>query len=304
MKLKNIFISLLAATALVACSDDEQSWNNGNATVEMGQSEISVRENAGIFNVPIVVTGEQNDYIRVTVEVAETGTTPAMEDVHYYITSKSIVIPADATSGNIEISAVNDNDINENRTFTITIVDAEGAQIGSQATANVELRDEDSDFYEKLKGSWVITGINANDGTSPISWQGTITGVNEGEDGYGEVLYLSGFGGYDFISATLLYHYDVATQSGSVELLYGTIMASQVNAGLPTLVDMYGGYLDADNNIVVDNSSFSGTWNDEFTAITFEPEAELWGWLTETGTTNLNGYFIFSIKNIVLSKAQ
>lgn len=303
MKLKNIFISLLAATALVACSDDDASWNSGAATVEMGQSEISLRENAGLFNVPIVVSGEQNDYIRVTVEVAETGTNPAMEDVHYYVTSKSIVIPADATSGNIEISTVNDNDINDARTFTVTIVSAEGAQIGQQAATTVELRDEDSDFYEKLKGNWTITGINANDGTSPISWQGTITGANEGEDGYGEVLYLSGFGGYDFMVVTMLYHYDVATQTGSLEILYGTMMASQVNAGLPTLIDVYAGYLNGDQ-IVVDNSSFSGTWNDDFTQISFEPESELWGWFTETGTTNLNGYYMGAIKNIVLTKPQ
>lgn len=302
MKLKSIFISLLAATALVACSDDDASWNTGAATVEMGQQTISVRENAGLFNVPITVTGEQNDYIRVTVEVAETGTTPAMEDVHYYVTSKSIVIPADATSGNIEIKTVNDNDINETRTFTVTIVSAEGATIGSQNTTTVELRDEDSDFYEKLKGSWLITGINANDGTTPISWNGTITGASEGEEGYGEVLYLSGFGGYDFMVVTMLYHYDVATQSGSLEILYGTLMASQVDAGLSTLIDVYSGYLSADNNIVVDNSSFSGTWNDDFTEITFEPDADLWGWFTETGTTNLNGYYMGAIKNIVLTK--
>lgn len=301
MKLKNIFLSLLAATALVACSDDDASWNSGAATVEMGQPTVSVRENAGIFNVPVVVTGEQNDYIRVTVEVAETGTTPAMEDVHYYVTSKSIVIPADATSGNIEISAVNDNDVNDARTFTVTIVSAEGATIGQQATTTVELRDEDSDFYEKLKGDWTITGIDANDGITPISWSGTITGVDEGEDGYGEVLYLSGFGGYDFMVVTMLYHYDVTTQSGSLEILYGTMMASQVDADLPTLIDVYAGYLNGDN-IVVDNSSFSGTWNDDFTKITFNPDSELWGWFTETGTTNLNGYYMGAIKNIVLAK--
>lgn len=301
MKLKNIFISLLAATALVACSDDE-SWNSGAATVEMGQPTVSVRENAGLFNVPITVTGEQNDYIRVTVEVAETGSTPAMEDVHYYVTSKSIVIPADATSGNIEISTVNDNDINDTRTFTVTIVSAEGATIGSQSSTTVELRDEDSDFYEKLKGNWTITGIKANDGTTPISWNGTITGVNEGEEGYGEILYLNGIGGADYGSATLLYHYDVATQTGSLEVLYGTLVASGLNFGDPVGVcDVYSGYVDADNYMQFEGS-FTGTWNDEFTEITFDPSASLWGFLAPTGTTEMNGYLWFAIGNIVLTK--
>ena len=299
MKLKNIFISLLAATALVACSDDEQSWNNGNATVEMGQSEISVRENAGIFNVPIVVTGEQNDYIRVTVEVAETGTTPAMEDVHYYITSKSIVIPADATSGNIEISAVNDNDINENRTFTITIVDAEGAQIGSQATANVELRDEDSDFYEKLKGNWTLNGVDAQTGGT-AAWSVNITSVDEGEAGYGEELFLTGWNGQGALMLNLLYHYDMATNTGSVEILYGTSMGQLDFTGLGVCDVMAGSVNEAGNIYVPTSGSIPGTWNSDLTEVTFDPNAALIGAVVQSGT--VMGYYGGLLGDISLSR--
>lgn len=298
MKLKNIFISLLAATALVACSDDEQSWNNGNATVEMGQSEISVRENAGIFNVPIVVTGEQNDYIRVTVEVAETGTTPAMEDVHYYITSKSIVIPADATSGNIEISAVNDNDINENRTFTITIVDAEGAQIGSQATANVELRDEDSDFYEKLKGSWKMSCVT---NAGPATWNVTITGASENEAGYGEILYVNGIMGYDWVSLPMSYSFDVATNTGSLSLLFGQMMAGEVGFTDGTY-DVWSGSVDGDYMVL--EGGIPGTWNSDFTEITFEAGIQLWGFISPVGSglAGLTGSAWFYATDFVLKK--
>lgn len=299
MKLKNIFISLLAATALVACSDDEQSWNNGNATVEMGQSEISVRENAGIFNVPIVVTGEQNDYIRVTVEVAETGSSPAMEDVHYYITSKSIVIPADATSGNIEISAVNDNDINENRTFTITIVDAEGAQIGSQATANVELRDEDSDFYEKLKGSWTLNGVDAQTGGT-AAWSVNITSVDEGEAGYGEELFLTGWNGQGALMLNLLYHYDMATNTGSVEILYGTSMGQLNFTGLGVCDVMAGSVNEAGNIYVPTSGSIPGTWNSDLTEVTFDPNAALIGAVVQSGT--VMGYYGGLLGDISLSR--
>ena len=55
MKINKIFALLLAATLFAACSDDDNDWNNGNATVSMGQTEISVKENKGIFNVPIEV---------------------------------------------------------------------------------------------------------------------------------------------------------------------------------------------------------------------------------------------------------
>lgn len=298
MKLKNIFISLLAATALVACSDDE-SWNSGAATVEMGQPTVSVRENAGLFNVPITVTGEQNDYIRVTVEVAETGSTPAMEDVHYYVTSKSIVIPADATSGNIEISTVNDNDINDTRTFTVTIVSAEGATIGSQNSTTVELRDEDSDFYEKLKGSWTMTGVDAATG-SAANWSVSITSVDEGEAGYGEELILTGFNNQSALMLNMLYHYDVASQTGSVEILYGTSMGQLNFTGLG-VCDVMAGSVDANGNIIVPTSgSITGTWNTDMTEVTFDPDAALIGAVVQSGS--VLGYYGGLLGNIALTK--
>lgn len=301
MKLKNIYILLLAAASFVACSDDEVGMNtNGSATVNMGQSEVSARENSGIFNVPVTVEGERNGLVRVEVEVAETGTTPAMDDVHYYVTSKSIVIPADATGGNIEIAAVNDDEINEARTFTITIVKAEGAEIGSQPTTTVTLRDEDSNFYEKLKGNWTIQGINANSGGA-VSWSGTITGMEEGEEGYGEVLYINGWGGNPF-TATMLYDYDIATQTGTLQILYGTLMGSNLNFGDPVGVcDVYAGTIEG-NNIVIPDGTIDGTWSDDFNTLTFEPEKSLWGWLAPAGTTTFNGYLGFAIEAITLTR--
>lgn len=297
MKLKNIFISLLAATALVACSDDE-SWNSGAATVEMGQPTVSVRENAGLFNVPITVTGEQNDYIRVTVEVAETGSTPAMEDVHYYVTSKSIVIPADATSGNIEISAVNDNDINDTRTFTVTIVSAEGATIGSQSSTTVELRDEDSDFYERLKGNWTMSMDMG--GGQMQTFSVTVSGPAEGEDGYGEVLYATGIMGYDFLSLTLGYEFDVATQTGSVSILLGELMGSNITGLLDVPCDIYVGSADESGNPLL-TGSITGTWNEDVTTVTFDPEAMLVGWVTEYQASQVVAYF-FAASGVSMTK--
>lgn len=299
MKLKNIFISLLAATAFAACSDDDSSWNTGAATVEMGQAEVSVRENAGIFNVPIVVTGDQNDYIHVTVEVAETGANPAMEDVHYYVTSKSIVIPADATSGNIEITAVNDNDINDARTFTVTIVSADGAEIGSQSITTVELRDEDSDFYEKLKGSWTMNGINAQTGET-ATWNVTITSVDEGEAGYGEELILMGFNNESSLMLNMLYHYDVASQTGSVEILYGTTMGQLNFTGLGVCDVMAGAVDDAGNIVVPASGSIEGTWNADLTEVTFDPNAALIGAVVQGGS--VLGYYGGLLGNITLTK--
>ena len=176
MKINKIFALLLAATLFAACSDDDNDWNNGNATVSMGQTEISVKENKGIFNVPIEVEGTQNGPIRITVEVAETGENPAMDNIHYYVTSKTILIPADATSGNIEIATVDDDDINETRTFTVTITKVEGGSIGTNAVTTVSLRDNDSAFYEKLQGKWKMEG--ASPYTGNFSWDVNVIGYD------------------------------------------------------------------------------------------------------------------------------
>lgn len=95
MKLYKIFAVALAALTMTACSDDDDKigWNsNADVTVEMGQASISFKEGRGMVNVPVTVTGEANGNIMVTVACEETGLNPAQEDVHYYVTDKTIII--------------------------------------------------------------------------------------------------------------------------------------------------------------------------------------------------------------------
>lgn len=300
MKLNRIYTFLLAALTLAACSEDGPEWNVGNATVSMEQTEISARENAGIFNVPVRVDGERNGMVRVEVEVAETGSTPAMEDVHYYITSKSIVIPADATTGNIEIATVNDDEINETRTFTMTIKQVEGATVGAQASATISLRDEDSNFYEKLKGPWTMQGTDLDGATA--TWTGTITGMNENEEGYGSTLYFSGFCGRNDLLLTLQYSYDVASKTGSLNIVYGT-STGQLNFTGLGVCDVVAGTVrvgDKGYSLGIPEGVIPGTWNDEFTQITFDPDASLSGLVMRDGS--LQGIFDGLLGNIVMTK--
>lgn len=295
MKLNRIYTFLLAALTFAACSEDEPKWNVGNATVSMEQTEISARENAGIFYVPVTVEGERNGLVRVEVEVAETGSTPAMEDVHYYITSKSIVIPADATTGNIEIATVNDDEINETRTFTMTIRQVEGATVGAQASVTISLRDEDSNFYEKLKGPWTMQGTDLDGAT--VTWKGTITGMNENEEGYGSILYFSGFCGYPLV-LTLQYSFDVASQTGSLDIVYGT-STGQLNFTGLGVCDVVACGLE-DGKYITTEGVITGTWNDEFTQITFEPNAALIGAVFLDG--DYQGVFNGLLGDIILKK--
>lgn len=304
MKINKVFAYLLASALIVGCSDDSESWNSGSATVSMGQEELSLKENKGLFNIPIVVDGTQTGAIKVTVEVTETGEEPAKDDVNYLVTSKTIIIPADATSGKIEISTVDDPDINPTRTFNVTITEVKGATIGTNKTTLVSLRDNDAEFYEKLQGKWKMTWVVVNDKgeKEEKSWNMTIAGYDEEEEGYNKILYAYGVMGYDWAYLTLEYHYDIETKTGGLKILLGEMVADMVNFGAAVGVcDVYSGTV-VNGNQMSFSGSIPGTWNETFTEVTFSSDTQLWGFLAPTGTTTMNGYSWFSIKTGIVFK--
>lgn len=290
MKLYKLSAFVLATAIFASCSEEELSWNSSAATVSMEQAELVYKENKGMVNVPIVVDGELNGPVEVTVEVAEVGENPAMEDVHYIVTSKTVLIPADATSGKIEFKTVDDADINEARTFVINIKSVNGATVGETASTTVTLKDNDSQFYEKLQGRWKMT-------SSAGTWNINIIGAEEGEEGYNEVFQVTGIMGYDWTSMTMFYSYDVATKTGYVYIPFGYIFAQGVNFGLGGTQDVatgtvVDGYINFDGGIL-------GTWNEDFTEITFEDKL-LYGFLLDNGAPN--GYTWFNCSGIKMVK--
>lgn len=296
MKLNKIYAFLLATAVFAGCSEEEISWNSSEATVSMGQAELVSKENKGMVNVPIIVEGKLNGPVEVTVEVAEVGENPAMEDVHYLVTSKTIVIPADATEGKIEFKTVDDADINEARTFVMNIKSANGATVGSANNTTVTLKDNDSQFYEKIQGRWKWSAVDANG--NPQAWNVNIIGAEEDEEGYDEILQVTGIMGYDWTSMTMFYHFDKATKTGYLEIPFGYIFATGVDFGLGGLQDVATGTV-ADGYISFDGSLI-GTWNDDFTEITFEENKIMYGFLVENGAPN--GYTWFNCLNIKMSK--
>lgn len=296
MKFNKIAALLLVSGLFAACSDDDV-WNGSDATVNMGQTEISVKENKGLFNVPVLVDGTLDGAVKVTVEVQETGTNPAMDDVHYYVTSKSIVIPADANSGSIEICTVDDADINESRTFTVTIKSVEGAKIGANSTTTITLKDNDSAFYEKLQGSWKLSGVSPYSGN--MSWDVKVIGYEEGESGYDEVLYITGMMGYSWTQATLLYSFNPATQKVTVSFELGTMFAEGVDFGSSGINDVFLGT--ANGGQMVFEGTIDGECSEDFTSITFQP-ATLYFFLAPTGTNQPSGSLWDAVGNIVMTK--
>ena len=295
MKYIKLFMLLAVVAFMGSCSDDDESWNSkSGVTVSMENESMRFKESVGIVKVPIKVEGEANGPVSVTVEVKETGSNPAKENVNYYITTKTIKI-SDNT-GNVELECVDDDKINDERTFEISIVSAKGATVGSNTTTAVTLRDNDSEFYEKLQGSWVM---NCTFNKAPTKWDVKIVGAtDENDKDYNKVLYITGMIGYQCTTAKLSYDYNKATGKGSVAFDYlGQYnFAEGVNFnGLGVcnvrLFSVAGNQLSED--------PIYGTWSDDFKNITFD-EGTLYGGVFDSSDAHKGGWF--EISNITMTK--
>ena len=302
MKLNKIYTFVLTALVFAGCSEeDEIFWNSQEATVGMGEVEFVCKENKGIVSVPVVVEGERNGSIEVTVEVTESGEYPAMANVHYFLTSDRIIIPADATEGKVEFRVVDDNEINESRTFTITLKNVKGkATIDAAAmTTNVALKDNDSQVYERLQGRWKMTSVSEQLGN--LSWKVNIIGADEGAEGYNEVLQVTGLPDFEWTSMTLRFSYDDATKKGYVYIPFGVLLAQGVDLlGIGGTQDVVTATFDSKNNFITTGGIY-GYWNEDYTEITFDKGQPLYAWVYYNGNPTADS-FLFDCSNIKLTK--
>lgn len=291
---------LAVVTFFGACSSDDDSWNSAaDVTVSMKNPTMVIKENMGLTNVPIEVKGKTNGNVYVTLAVKEVGSNPAKEDVHYYITDKTISISD--SIGYVEVEPVDDDGINADRTFEITIVEAKGAEIGN-ATTQVSLKDNDSQIYEKLQGKWKLTGVSRQG--APMESVVKIIGASDEEDGdYNNTLYLTGMA-VNSSSARLSFHYDEKTKQGYVAF---------DNLGKYNFIEGYDFTKDLGimGNIVLSNLSngsltttpIKGTWSEDFKEIVFDQDQVLFGGIYTTGGT-FTGYEFFSVTKIKLTKVK
>lgn len=252
MKLTKYLLLAGAALLMTACSSDD--WNtSGGVTVEMANATMKMKENAASFNVPLKLTGKTNGPVKVEVAVAEYSENPAKENVHYLLTSYSVVFPTDSANVALEFIPVNDMDVNEDRMFTVTIVKAEGANIGSQATTTVTIRDDDGLFYEAIQGVWTMNSLGFFD-DAPYSDAMTISGVDEEDPDYEKILYFAGWGGQNGLVAEVEYQYDTTTNEILLYFPYGQTLGQLNFTGLGACdVVLYG----VEGNYLVDDG---GAW--------------------------------------------
>ena len=127
----------------------------------MKQADINFMESKGIVRVPVVVEGTANGYVTVTCSVAEYTDgneeyDPAIDLAHYLLTSSTINIADGEKSGYFEVKLLDDRVINNDRRFKLTLVDAQGATIGSINSTIINIEDNDDRPYDRLDGSWYM----------------------------------------------------------------------------------------------------------------------------------------------------
>lgn len=313
MKLNKIAAIALAALSMTACSDDsgrfdmkyDHEYNTNPATVSMEKTTMTAPEDIAqnvYYNVPVVVSGETNGAVVVNVKVESIGTTPAEEGKDYVVTSKSIIIPAGETVGNVEFYPIGDDVENQDRTFTVTIVSAEGATVEGNTTTLVTLLDNERllpEAYAKVVGQWTATD---DEGSYPV----TIEGFAEGEPGYLKQVKLYGIAGEpDFEPITLDFTLDGVTGEVTLTMPFQQVVLKEASfRGIQGLCDV--AIIGFDGQYVSWNGATAGTSNPEVTSFVFD--AGFAGGIFATtpggpyGSANFKGYIAFGTTTFSLSK--
>lgn len=298
MKYIKLLSLLVAVLFLGACSDDDVKKNSAaDVTVSMGTATISPRESAGIVSLPIKVEGPTNGMVTLTVETREVGSNPAVENTNYYVTTKKINITG--SEGYVELEMVDDDEINDPRTFEVTIVKVEHAKLNEAAkTTSVVIRDNDHEPYDRLQGTWTLTYKNYDGAVQ--RQKVTITGADDpSEYIYNKLLYLEGML-LDKSKAHLSFNFDTANNTCYVSftnfMKYNWVTGFK-HPSFSDPIDIKLGRLEGQQ---ISQSPIEGVVQADFKTIKFEEGATIAAIFTNPKDGKLN--LIETMSDIVLTK--
>ena len=300
MKLNKFIAFAVAALTFSACSNDDASWNTATGvTVNLSQTEMAISEDAEAgryYYIPVVVDGEANGNIEVTVEFSPVAASPAVEDKDYVVTQKTIIIPAGEASGNIEFYPTGDDIENDDRQFVVTLVKAVGAAVGPQTACTVTLKDNERlipEAYRNIQGMWTMTCVNSDE---PDQYTVNIKGYNEGETGYLSDLIISGWNGVSYTEDLVAkFSFDASTNQAIITIPLGQWVAYDLNFGAQLGVcDVMLASVNYSSSgaSLAATGSVSATSNEEMTEISFSDSTELVGAIFDS-SGSFTGYTWF-----------
>lgn len=298
MKYIKLLSLLVAVLFLGACSDDDVKKNSAaDVTVSMGTASISPKESAGVVSLPIKVEGPTNGMVSLIVETREVGSNPAVENTHYYVTTKKINITG--SEGYVELDMVDDDVINDPRTFEVTIVKVEHAKLNEAAkTTSVVIRDNDHEPYDRLQGNWRLTYKDYN-GTVQRQ-RVTITGADDpSEYIYNKLLYIEGML-LEKSKAQLSFNFDTANNTCYVSftnfMKYNWVTGFE-HPDFSKPIDIKLGRLEGNQ---ISQSPVEGVVQEDFKTIKFEEGVTIGALFTDPDNGQLR--LIEAMSDIVLTK--
>lgn len=274
MKFSKIFAIALAAATMTACSDDDNGLNSASdVTVDFEGATMEVNEDQDFFEIPVMVTGETNGDIKVTIEVEAPETVndqTAVENEQFMITSYTITIPQGKAVGAFEVRNLWEQGVvTPDKTFKVKITKVEGAQIGSIATSAVTIINIDN-TYTSLLGRWTLSATNFKTG-DPVSYVVTFSMPSSPEpEEVGHLI--CAFNYQEDADMFIPIWFDINENNGKVEYV-GIPLDNLTSNYYYNFGDPVGNALlctsSIYNNSWVQQGTIDGEINEEYTEITF-----------------------------------
>jgi small-conductance mechanosensitive channel len=137
--------------AMVLWSVWAQAQTNINATVEFAQPTFTAAENAGVALIALRRSGPTNAPVSVML-TASAGTASPRE---FAAPVAPIQIPAGKTTHTVELSLMDDEQEDGNKTVRLSLSDATGASLGAASTAQLLITDN-----EARRAVWLTFGLD------------------------------------------------------------------------------------------------------------------------------------------------
>lgn len=294
MKLQKIFAISLAALAFTACSDDDDfTWNTAkDVTVEMGETEVNIKENKGLVSIPLVVKGNPNGYVQVTIDVVEPAEDPAIETQNYLITSRTINISPDDKTADIEIMTINRPDEDPTVSTIIRIASVKHASIGTPDQMTLTIRDKGvSPRPEAVAGTYKVSYIDYDGAETEFECDLVMIDPATGE------CELQNFLETSFCKLPMTYRYDPVTKYGDFYITYGAVVATDVNFTNLGVRDIQIG--NASGNIHAEGGVEGVFVDEEYKIVSFGKTKM---YLMITQNNNTTGYLYDSMENLTLTR--
>lgn len=119
--------------------------DEGLPLLELGKNVISVGEDEGLLEIPVILSRRYTQDVSLKVYVIDS---TARQGEHFTILNPEIMIAAGDTSVNIQVRLVNDNEINQDRIFLLRIADGKNAVVSEvYADCRVTIVNDDRASY-------------------------------------------------------------------------------------------------------------------------------------------------------------